>query len=56
MVAFAMGPLGAASRILCPLAGGDFAYASIGGGRESAPGQIAARDLRKIYGMLRNER
>lgn len=55
VVSFAMGPLGSASRILCPLVGGDFTYASIGEGGESASGQITVRDLRKIYGMLRNE-
>ncbi len=52
VVSFAMGPLGFASRILCPLVGGDFTYASIGAGRESASGQITVRDLKKIYGMV----
>ncbi len=52
MVAFAMGPLGLASRILCPLMGGDFTYASTEQGRESAPGQITVKQLRKIYGMV----
>ena len=52
VVSFAMGPLGYASRILCPLVGGDFIYASIEEGKESASGQITVRDLRKIYGML----
>ena len=52
VVSFAMGPFGFASRILCPLVGGDFIYASIEAGRESASGQITVRDLRKIYGMV----
>lgn len=52
VVAFAMGDLGLTSRILCPLVGGDFIYASIEKGKESAPGQIAVEDLRKIYVML----
>jgi len=52
VVSFAMGPLGFASRILCPLVGGDFTYASIEAGKESASGQITAGDLRKIYGMV----
>ena len=56
VVAFAMGDLGLMSRILCPLAGGDFTYASIEAGQESAPGQITVGDLRKIYGMLKDER
>lgn len=55
IVSFAMGPLGLASRILCPLIGGDFTYASIAEGKESAAGQIALKDLRKIYEMVRNE-
>jgi len=52
VVSFAMGPLGFASRILCPLVGGDFIYASIEAGKESASGQITVGDLRKIYGMV----
>jgi 3-dehydroquinate dehydratase type I len=52
VVSFAMGPLGSASRILCPLVGGDFTYTSIEEGEESASGQITVRDLRKIYEML----
>ena len=52
LVAFAMGPLGAASRVLCPLVGGEFTYASIEKGKESAEGQITVRDLRKIYEMM----
>lgn len=54
IVAFAMGDLGYLSRVLCALVGGDFTYASIAEGRESAPGQITVRDLRKIYGMLKD--
>jgi 3-dehydroquinate dehydratase type I len=56
VVAFAMGDLWYLSRILCPLVGGDFTYASIEEGKESAPGQITVRDLRKIYGMLKDGR
>ena len=52
IVSLAMGPLGLASRILCPLVGGDFTYASIEKGKESAPGQLTVRDLRKIYEMV----
>ena len=52
VVSFAMGPLGFASRVLCPLVGGDFTYASIEKGRESAPGQITVTDLRKLYEMM----
>ncbi len=52
VVSFAMGPLGYISRVLCPLVGGNFTYASIGEGMESAPGQLTVKDLRNIYGMM----
>jgi 3-dehydroquinate dehydratase type I len=54
MVSFAMGALGHISRVLCPLVGGYFTYASIETGAESAPGQVTVRELRKIYGVLRD--
>jgi len=53
VVSFAMGPLGFASRIFCPLVGGDFVYASIEMGKEAAPGQITVADLRKLYAMVK---
>lgn len=52
VISFAMGALGFASRILCPLVGGDFIYASIEKGKESAPGQITVKELRQIYRMI----
>lgn len=52
IVSFAMGPFGFASRFLCPLVGGDFTYASIEKGKESASGQITVSDLRKLYEMV----
>jgi len=52
MVAFAMGPLGLASRVFCPLVGGYLTYASTEQGKESAPGQITASNLRIIYDMM----
>ncbi len=52
IVSFAMGPLGFVSRILSPLVGGDFTYASIEKGKESATGQLTARDMRKLYEMV----
>jgi 3-dehydroquinate dehydratase type I len=54
LVSFAMGEAGYISRIFSPLVGGYFTYASIEEGRESAPGQLTVRDLRSIYGMLKN--
>jgi len=52
VVAFAMGPLGTTSRVLCPLVGGDFTYASVAKGQESAPGQITVEALKNIYEMI----
>ncbi len=52
IVSLAMGPLGFASRVLCPLVGGDFTYASIEQGKESASGQITVGELRKLYEMV----
>jgi 3-dehydroquinate dehydratase-1 len=51
VVSFAMGDLGMTSRVFCPLIGGDFTYASIERGKESAPGQITVGELRRIYEM-----
>jgi 3-dehydroquinate dehydratase type I len=55
MVSFAMGMVGQVSRVLCPMVGGYFTYASIEEGKESAAGQITAKDLREIYRMLEND-
>ena len=52
LVTFAMGSLGGISRVLCPLVGGDFTYASMEKGKESAPGQITVKELVKIYGII----
>ncbi|MBN2239357.1 MAG: type I 3-dehydroquinate dehydratase [Dehalococcoidales bacterium] len=52
IVAFAMGPAGQTSRVLCPLVGGDFTYGSAGEGKESAPGQVTTRQLIEIYKTL----
>ena len=52
VVSFAMGAAGQISRVLCPLVGGYFTYASIDSGRESAEGQVTAAELRRIYELL----
>jgi 3-dehydroquinate dehydratase type I len=56
IVSFAMGAKGQLSRVLCPLVGGYFTYASVGEGRESAKGQVTVRDLREIYRMLSHDK
>jgi 3-dehydroquinate dehydratase-1 len=55
IVSFAMGAKGKFSRILCPMAGGYFTYASVGEGKESADGQLTVSNLREIYKMLGNK-
>ncbi|MEA3253345.1 MAG: type I 3-dehydroquinate dehydratase [Chloroflexota bacterium] len=52
VLSFAMGPLGLVSRVLCPLVGGYFSYASIEKGRESAPGQMTVGELMRVYEQL----
>lgn len=52
MVSLAMGDLGLMSRILSPIVGGDFTYASLTQGRESAPGQMTVMELRRVYEMM----
>lgn len=51
-VSFAMGPLGTLSRVLSPVVGGYFTYASMETGKESAPGQVTVRDLIRLYEMM----
>jgi 3-dehydroquinate dehydratase-1 len=52
IISFAMGPLGLISRVLCPLVGGYCTYASMAIGKNSAPGQLTAEDLRVIYTLI----
>jgi 3-dehydroquinate dehydratase I len=52
LVAFAMGEAGSISRILCPLAGGEFTYAAVAAGAGSAPGQLTVAEMKEIYEML----
>jgi 3-dehydroquinate dehydratase type I len=52
IVSFGMGEAGVLSRVLSPLFGGAFTYASSDTGRESAPGQLTLAAMREIYGLL----
>jgi 3-dehydroquinate dehydratase/shikimate dehydrogenase len=49
ITAFCMGPIGLSSRVLTLRYGGVMTYGSLEKGKESAQGQIPARDLREIY-------
>jgi len=53
VVSFAMGWSGQLSRVLCPLAGGYYTYASVEEGKESADGQLPAILLREIYRLVK---
>jgi len=52
IVSFGMGEAGILSRVLSPLVGGAFTYASAETGRESAPGQLTISELREIYRIV----
>ncbi len=51
LIAIAMGPLGAITRIVGPKYGAPFVYASAGRGREAAAGQIPAEEMDTVYGI-----
>ena len=52
LVCFCMGRLGIPSRILSPVFGGYFTFASIRPGRETAAGQISIGELQTLYKEL----
>jgi 3-dehydroquinate dehydratase type I len=52
-VSFCMGKYGVASRLLAPLFGAYFTYASVSRGQESASGQLTVREMKKIYNTWR---
>ena len=49
VVGIAMGEEGLVSRVLAPRAGSAFTFASLEDGSETAPGQVSASTLRKLY-------
>jgi 3-dehydroquinate dehydratase / shikimate dehydrogenase len=51
-ICFAMGIMGLPSRVLSPLMGAAFTYASTGKGAEVAPGQPTLSSLREIYRLM----
>jgi 3-dehydroquinate dehydratase type I len=53
IVSFAMGRLGVISRVLSPVYGGSFTFASVERGAESATGQLTLDEVRNIYGLMR---
>ena len=54
VVCFCMGELGVISRLLSPVFGGYFTYASVGKGKESAVGQFTVTETKKFYELIKN--
>ena len=52
IVCFAMGRKGLISRVLSPIFGGYFTFASLGNGAKTAPGQFPIDDLKSLYVKL----
>jgi len=52
IVCFAMGELGKVSRLLSPLFGGYFTFASLERGGETAAGQMTIQEMKTVYELL----
>jgi len=52
VVCFCMGELGKVSRLLSPLFGGFFTFASLERGQETASGQITIKEMKTTYELL----
>ncbi|MBM4312016.1 MAG: shikimate dehydrogenase [Deltaproteobacteria bacterium] len=52
-IGICMGEKGEVSRILAPAFGALLTFASLGAGKESAPGQIPAETMRSVYNLSR---
>jgi 3-dehydroquinate dehydratase type I len=52
IVCFAMGDLGKPSRLLSPLFGASFTFASLESGKETASGQLTIQEIRCVYAAL----
>jgi 3-dehydroquinate dehydratase type I len=52
VVCFCMGELGKVSRLLSPLFGGFFTFASLERGKETASGQMTIHEMKAAYEML----
>lgn len=52
LVCFCMGELGKISRLLSPMFGGFFTFASLERGSETASGQMSIREMKSAYALL----
>ena len=55
LVCFCMGDHGKISRLLSPLFGADFTFASLEQGSETANGQMSINEMKTAYTLLRNK-
>ena len=55
IISFSMGQEGIISRILCPLSDGCLTYVSLDKKMESAPGQLSASELIRLYEVIAND-
>ena len=55
IIAFCMGEKGKVSRVLAPMMGAAWVYASWNHGRGSAPGQLTAQELRELWRQLKDD-
>lgn len=53
IIAFCMGEKGKMSRVMAPLLGSCWTYASLSKGEESAPGQMTVKELKQMFGLLK---
>ena len=56
LIAFCMGDFGEISRILTTIMGGYLTFGALDSGKESAPGQITASNLKNVYRIHRANR
>ena len=56
IIALCMGEQGKISRVIAPLLGAAWSYASLEKGAESAPGQLTVEEMRLIYKLLGTEK
>lgn len=55
LICFCMGEIGKTSRLLSPIFGAHFTFASLEKGSETAPGQISIKEMRTAYSLLRQK-
>lgn len=52
VISFAMGPIGIPSRVLSPLFGSEFTFATLSEQSSTAPGQLSIDNLRSVWSLL----